>query len=193
MRTRKQRGKKKSLVSSAAADFFPDSLLASCGALAPLGCVHAANHSPLPAIRPKPSLSSQPRPPRQVSRQASRAGECCSALILCEGISLLCPLCPCGYAFLRGSKASPHHPKSPPAKGLLVCGSYSSFTAPSHWCRSHPYSFVSVFSFFFCSTQVRGELLAFWEVGCLLLAFSRCSVGVVPHIDVFLVYLWGGR
>ena len=23
--------------------------------------------------------------------------------------------------------------------------------------------------------------------------FSRCSVGVVPHVDVFLMYLWGGR
>ena len=21
--------------------------------------------------------------------------------------------------------------------------------------------------------------------------FSRCSVGVVPHVDVFLMYLWG--
>ncbi|KAJ8788902.1 hypothetical protein J1605_022308 [Eschrichtius robustus] len=43
-----------SLASSAAADFFPDSLLASCGALTPSGCVHAANPSPLLAIRPKP-------------------------------------------------------------------------------------------------------------------------------------------
>ena len=23
--------------------------------------------------------------------------------------------------------------------------------------------------------------------------FRRCSVGVVPHVDVFLMYLWGGR
>ena len=53
-RTRKQRGKKKSLASSAAAGFFPDSLPASCGALTPSGCVHAANPSPLPAIQPKP-------------------------------------------------------------------------------------------------------------------------------------------
>ena len=33
----------------------------------------------------------------------------------------------------------------------------------------------------------------FWEVWGLLPAFSRCSVGVVPHVDVFLMYLWGGR
>ena len=41
--------------------------------------------------------------------------------------------------------------------------------------------------------QVRGEFLAFWEVWVLLPVFSRCSVGVVPHVDVFLMYLWGGR
>ena len=51
-----------------------------------------------------------------------------------------------------------------PRRGFLVCGNLSSFTAPSHWCRSRPYSFVSVISFFFCPTQVRGEFLAFWEV-----------------------------
>ena len=33
----------------------------------------------------------------------------------------------------------------------------------------------------------------FWEIWGLLLVFSMCSVGVVPHIDVFLMYLWGGR
>ena len=91
----KQRGKKKSLASSAAADFFPDSLPASCGALTPSGCVHAASPSPFPAIRPKPSLSSQPRTPRRVSRQASRAGERCSASSLSAGVSPFFPLRPC--------------------------------------------------------------------------------------------------
>ena len=42
-------------------------------------------------------------------------------------------------------------------------------------------------------SQVRGEFLAFWEVWGLLPAFSRCSVGFVPHVDVFLMYMWGGR
>ena len=41
--------------------------------------------------------------------------------------------------------------------------------------------------------QVRGDFLAFWEVWGLLPVFSRCSVGVVSHVDVFLMYLWGGR
>ena len=112
-----------------------------------------------------PSLSSQPRLPQRLSRQASRAGECCSAPSLCAGISPLCPPHPCGCALLRGSEASPlRHPQSLSTKGLLVCGNLSSFTAPSPRCRSCAYSFVSVFPFFFCPTQVRGEFLVFWEV-----------------------------
>ena len=133
-------------------------------------------------------------PPWRGSRQASRAGECCSAPSLCAGISPLCPPHPCGCALLRGSEAPPSATRSlHPWRGFLVCGHLSSFTAPSQRCRSCPYSFVSVVSFFFCPTQVRGEFLAFWEVWGLLPAFSRCSVGVVPHVDVFLMYLWGGR
>ena len=42
-------------------------------------------------------------------------------------------------------------------------------------------------------SQVRGDFLAFWEVWGLLPVFSRCSVGIVPHVDVFLMYMWGGR
>ena len=35
--------------------------------------------------------------------------------------------------------------------------------------------------------------VSFWEVWGLLPVFGRCSVGVVPHVDVVLMYLWGGR
>ena len=35
------------------------------------------------------------------------------------------------------------------------------------------------------------KVYIFWEVRGLLPAFSRCSVDV-PHVDVFLMYLWGG-
>ena len=49
---------------------------------------------------------------------------------------------------------------------------------------------LSLFSFF--PTQICGEFLAFWEVWGFLPAFSRCSV-VVPHVEVLLMYLWGGR
>ena len=53
--------------------FPPDSLPASCGALAPSGCVHAANPSPLPAIRPKPEPQ-LPAPPAPAGEQTSVSG-----------------------------------------------------------------------------------------------------------------------
>ena len=90
-----------------------------------------------------PSLSTQPRPSRRVSRQASQAGECWSALILHAGISPLCPPPPCGCAPLRGSEASPLcHLQSLPAKGL-----------PSAWKSFLLHSslpLVQVLSLFFC-------------------------------------------
>ena len=52
---------------------------------------------------------------------------------------------------------------------------------------------LCVFFLFRCPTQIHGEFFAFWEVWVFLLTFSRCFVGVVPHVDVFLMYLWGGR
>ena len=47
-----------------------------------------------------------PHPPQRLSRQASRAGECCSAPILCEGISPLCPLRPCCCGICTDSRGS---------------------------------------------------------------------------------------
>ena len=106
---------------------------------------------------------------------------------------MLCPPHPCCCALLRGSEASPRHPLSPPVKGL-----------PSVWkpfllhsslpLVRVPYLFFCLcFFFFLLPYQLHGEFLAFWEVWGLLPAFSRCSVGVFPHVDVFLICLWGGR
>ena len=110
-----------------------------------------------------PSLSSQPSPPRRGSRQASQAGECCSASSLCAGISPLCPLHPCGCALLRGSAASPLcHLQSPPAKGL-----------PSVWKPFLLHSslpLVQVPSLFFCLCYFF-SLLPYpgtWGVSCPL-------------------------
>ena len=104
-----------------------------------------------------------PRPPRRVSRQASRGGECCSAPILCAGISPLCPPHPCGCALLRGSEASPLcHPQSPPTKGL-----------PSVWksfLLHGSLPLVQVPSLFFCLCYFF-FLLPYpstWGVSCLL-------------------------
>ena len=139
------RGKKKCLAFSAAPDLFPDSLPASCGTLAPfrLCSRRQPQSSPWDLTSEARASAPSPCPPRRVSRRASRAGECWSALILRAGISPLCPPHPCGCALLRGSEASPlRHPQSPPAKGL-----------PSAWKPFLLHSslpLVQVPSLFFC-------------------------------------------
>ena len=106
------------------------------------------------------SSAPSPQRPRRVSRQASRAGECWSAPILCAGISLLCPLHPCCCALLRGSEAFPP-PPSLPVKGL-----------PSVWKLFLLHSSlpeVQVLSLFFCLCFY--FLLPYpgtWGVSCLL-------------------------
>ena len=109
------------------------------------------------ASAPSPHLS------RWVSRQASRAGECWSAPLLCAGVSPLCPPHPCCCALLRGSEASPLRPlQSPPAKGL-----------PSVWKPFLLHSslpLVQVTSLFFCLCFFF-FLLPYpgtWGVSCLL-------------------------
>ena len=122
-RTRKQRGKRKSLASSAAPDLFPDSLLASCGALTPfrLYSRHQPQSSPCNLTKVGASAP-RPHPPRWVSRQASRAGEYWLALILCVGISPLCPQHPYCCALLSGSEASPPPPPAVSAmEGASQC------------------------------------------------------------------------
>ena len=126
-------------------------------------CSHSQPQSSSCDLTKVRASAPSPRPPRRVSRQASRAGECCQASVR-ESLrfALRTPV-----AAL--SSVAPKLPPSAtrslcPRRGFLVCGNLSSFAAPSHWCRSRPYSFVSVISFFFCPTQVRGEFLAFGEV-----------------------------
>ena len=116
-----------------------------------------------------PSLSSQPRPPRRGSRQASRSGECWSAPSLCAGVSQLCPPHSCACALLCGSEAYPLcYPQSPPAKGL-----------PSVWKPFLLHSslpLVQVPSLFFCLCYFFFLLPypSMWGVCCLLggLTFS---------------------
>ena len=48
-----------------------------------------------------------------------------------------------------------------PRRGFLVCGHLSSFAAPSHWCRSRPYSFVCYFFFLLPYPST-------WGFSCLL-------------------------
>ena len=90
-------------------DFFLDSLLTSCGTLAPfrLCSLSQPQSSPWDLIFEARASAPSPCLPQRVSRQASQAGECWSARILCAGISPLCPLHPCCCALLHGSEASP--------------------------------------------------------------------------------------
>ena len=101
-------GEKKSLASSAAADFFPVFPPSQLWGANPfrLCSRRQPQSSPCDPTEARASAPS-PCPPRRGSRQASRAGECCSAPSLCAGISPLCPPHPCGCALLRGSEASP--------------------------------------------------------------------------------------
>ena len=118
----------------------------------------------LPSVwKPFFLLSSQPRPTRQVSRQASWAGECQSVLVLCAGISLLCPPHPCCCALLCGSEAFPlRHPQSPPPKGI-----------PSVWKpfllhSSLPLVLVPPLFFCLCSFCFLLPYSGTWGFSCLL-------------------------
>ena len=144
--------------------------MASCGTLAPF---RLCSRSPPQSSPWDPTKAGASAPshhlPWRVSRQASRAGECWSALILCAGVSLLCPPHPCGCALLRGSEASPLcHPQSLPMKGL-----------PSVWKPFLLHSslpLVQVPSLFFCLCYFFFLLpyQSTWGVSCLLggLTFS---------------------
>ena len=94
-----------SLASPAGPDIFPDALPASCGALAPFRLCSRSQpqFSPWGLASKARASAPCPHPPQRVSRQASRAGKCWSAPILCARISQLCPLHhPCLRRF-------PHH------------------------------------------------------------------------------------
>ena len=145
-----------------------------------------------------PSLSSQPSP-TLAGEQTSLSGWL--VLVgtdpLCRNFSAL--LCTPVFALSSMAPKLPLHPPPyPPNPRLhqwrvfLVCGNFSSFTAHSQRCRSHPYSFVSVFFFFLLpypgtckvscllgSLRSSASIQYRCSVWGLLPAFSRCSVGVL--------------
>ena len=178
----KDRLRQWSLASSIGPDFFPDSLPASCGALAPfrLCSRHQPQSSPWDLTSEAGASAPSPRPPQRVSRQASWAGECWSAPILCAGISPLCPPHPYCCTLLRGSEAPPlRHLQSLPAKGL-----------PSVWKLFLLHSSlpeVQVPSLFFCLCFFF-FLLPYpstWGFSCLLGSLrSSANILKVPHIKI---------
>ena len=161
--------------------------------LPPSGCVHTANPNPLPGIwapKPEPQLPSPTclggwadKPLRLVSAgQHQSSVQESLHFALCTTVAAL--------SFVAPMLPPPQAP-SPPVKGLPSV--WKHFLLHSSLPEVQVPSLFFCLCFFFCPTQVCGEFLAFWEVWDLLPAFSKCSVGVVPHADVFLMYLWGGR
>ena len=138
-----------------------------------------------------PSLSSQP-PPTPAGEQTNLSGwwVLVGTYPLCRNLSALlsAPLLLCSPPWLWSFPLT--HPPSPPVKDLHRV--WKLFLLHSFLPEVHvPFVFFCL-CFFFCPTHLCGDFLAFWEVWGLLPAFSRCSAGVVPHVDVFLMYLWGG-
>ena len=135
------------------------------------------------------SLSSQHHPLWWVSRQASLAGECWSAPILCAGISLLCSLHPCCCTLLHGSEAS--HPPSPPVKGHPSV--WKLFLLQSSLLEVHFLSLFFCLCFFFFLLPYPGT----WGFSCLLgslrssasfqLVFCRSCSTFRCIFDVFVV------
>ena len=95
-----------------------------------------------------------------------------------------------GYAALWDSKA-PHWPHL--WEGFLLCRNFSSFTTPSPAGVSVPKSFVSLFVFILCSTSFWRDWFSFLGIWDPPSAFRNCSVGVAPHSDHSLMFLWGRK
>ena len=120
--------------------------------------------TPVLSLHPTEARASAPSPrlPRRVSRQASRAGECCLAPLLRAGISLLCPPHPCGCALVRGSQASP--PPPPVSTSEEAPSVWTPFLLHSSLPLVQVPSLFSSLCFFFFLLPYPGT----WGVSCLL-------------------------
>ena len=116
-----------------------------------------------------------PNPSRRVSRQASQAGDCCSALILCAGISPLCPLHPCCCALLRGPEASTPPPPISASEGASYCvETFPPSQLPPRGAGPVPI-LLSFFLFSFALPRYVGSFLPFGKSE----VFCQCSVHVL--------------
>ena len=112
--------KKWSLASKAVPDFFPDSLPASCGTLAPSGCLHTANPSTLPGIwspKPKPHLPAPTRPGGWADKPLKLVSAGWHRSSVRESLHFAFRT-PVAVLSSVAPKLSPSHPLSSPVKGL---------------------------------------------------------------------------
>ena len=117
--------------------------------------------------------AASPHQPPLVSKQASQAGEW--LVILCAGISPLCPLQPCCCTLIHGSKASPHHqPKSLLVKRLLTMWKLFLFHSSLPVVQVPSLFFCLFFLFSFALPRYVGSFLpfgkpdVFWSSGVVL-------------------------
>ena len=166
---------------------FPYSLGCGTPHPSPLRLSPCSQPQSFPQLWPS-KLEPQHPAPTHLSGWVSQAVECQAvAPIICAGLSPLCPPESGCCTLLQGSKA----PALSWLVSLLVRGLPS--VPKTFLCHSPlpggqvPFWFLSLsfFSFFICPTQLCGDFLAFLEVWGLLPAFSKCSVRIVPHVDVF--------
>ena len=100
---------------------------------------------------------------------------------LCVEFSLLCPLHTSWCALFQGFKLL----LSLPVRGFPSMQKLFLFQS------FYLDSFVSLFCFIF--PFFLPFYLSFLEVWGLLPAFNRCSIGIIPHVEVFFMYLLYGR
>ena len=182
-----------SLVSSTGLDIFLDSVLASCGTLAPSGCLHAANRSPLPGIwhlKPDPQFPDSTHHGGWADKYLRLVSAGWHWSSVWETLHFaLCTLLLRSPPWLRSTPPAPSWSlslKGLPSgcKLLLLHSSLPDVQVPSlFYC-------LCLFFFFFCPTQLCEDFIAIWEVWGLLPVFNRCSIGILPHVVEFLMNLW---
>ena len=150
-----------SLASLGDPDIFPNSVPASCGALAPFRLCSCSQpqSSPWDLTSETQASAPSPHPPWWLSRQASRAGECWSSVQESLHFALRTPVAALSSV---APKLTPPNPPSPPVKGL-----------PSVWkifLLHSSLTEVQVLSLFFCLCFLFFLLLytVMWGVSCLL-------------------------
>ena len=149
---------------------FPDSLPASCGELAPFRlCSHSQPQFSLWDLNSEPEASTPSSALSQwVSRQASHAGECWSAPILCEEISRFALCTPVAGLSFVALKLHPWHLPSLTVNGLPTVWKLFLLHSSFPVVQVLFLFFYLCFFFYFCPTQVHGEFLPFGrsEVFC---------------------------
>lgn len=144
--------------------------------------------SPWPLISEAWASVPNPYLPQSVCKHASQAGKCW--LLLISVVNSLCFAFHSPVAVLHFEVS-----KGPLSTSLRVFPSvWKLFLLDSSLQRNRSLLNSSVL-FFPCVFALPHYVeinMPFWKSG-LSPTFSRCSVGAVPHADVFFVHLWGRR